>query len=297
MERIGELAAIATALCWTTGSLFFERGIKRIGVLSANFIKVVIAFILLTITATIIRGMPLPFDAPAHTLFVLTLSGIVGFLITDMFLFSAYNTAGPRITMLFMALSPLITAVIAYLFLGESIGQRGGLGMALVLSGIIITVFARQGGISFLKIDNTDRLGYIFALFACIGQSIGMVLAKAGIGDYDPVSGTQIRIFAAVVGFAIASLIFKKGEGIKKALKNPEGLKYTLVGSFFGPFLGVTLSLFAIQRVSTGIVSTLIGLTPILIIIPELLIFKKKIKPMEIAGALVAVSGTAVFFL
>jgi drug/metabolite transporter (DMT)-like permease len=51
------------------------------------------------------------------------------------------------------------------------------------------------------------------------------------------------------------------------------------------------------QRTSTGIVSTLIGLTPVFIIIPELLILKRKIKPLEIAGALVAVSGTAVFFL
>ena len=153
------------------------------------------------------------------------------------------------------------------------------------------------GGKRFSQINKKDRLGYLYALLACIGQSTGVVLTKAGIGDYDPVSGTQIRIFAAVVGFAIMSLIFKKGEGIKKALKSPEGLKYTAIGSIFGPYLGVTLSLFAIQRINTGIASTLMGLAPIVIIIPELLIFKKKIKPMEIAGALVAVAGTAVFFL
>ena len=297
MERIGELAAFATALSWTMGALFFERGIKHIGVLSVNFFKVVVAFVLLTITATLMRGMPFPFDAPARTLIFLSLSGIVGFLITDMFLFSVYGTVGPRIAMLFMALSPPVTAGIAYVFLGETIGPRGGLGMSLVVTGIFMTVFGRQSSISFFHINKNDRWGYIFALIACLGQSIGMVLTKAGLGDYDPVSGTQIRIFTAVIGFGLASLFYKKGENLKKAIKSPEGLKYTLIGSFFGPYLGVTLSLFAIQRISTGIVSTLIGLTPVIIIIPEILIFKKKIKPMEIAGALVAVSGTAVFFL
>ena len=296
IERIGELSAFATAVCMSTAALFFERGIKHIGVLSVNFVKVIIAFILLTITAAIIRGIPFPLDATINAFVLLSISGIVGFIITDMFLFSVYGTVGPRIAMLFMALVPPVSAIIAYIFLGETIGPRGGLGMALVVGGIFITVFARQGGFKFSQIDKKDRRGYIFGLIACIGQASGMVLSKAGLGDYDPISGSQIRIFAALIGYAIISIFYKRGEGIKKTLKSPAGLKYTAAGAVFGPFLGVVLSLIALQRVSTGIVSTLMGLAPIVIIIPEILIFKKKIKPLEILGALIAVSGTAVFF-
>ncbi|MDR0443370.1 MAG: DMT family transporter, partial [Treponema sp.] len=91
--------------------------------------------------------------------------------------------------------------------------------------------------------------------------------------------------------------VFHGGKNIKKAVKNIEGLKFTIIGSVFGPFVGVTFSLYALQRVSPGIVSTLIGLTPILILVPELLVFKKKIRLLEIVGALVAVCGTTVFFL
>jgi drug/metabolite transporter (DMT)-like permease len=297
MERIGELAALATAMCWTTGALFFERGVKQIGALTVNFIKVVIAFLLLTITASIFRGIPLPFDATPTNWIFLSLSGFVGFVITDMFLFSAYGTVGPRVAMLFMALSPPITAGIAYVFLGESLGQRGLLGMSLVISGIILTIIGRSKSFELLKINREDRKGYLFAFFASLGQSIGMVLTKIGIEGYDAIAGTQIRTLTAIVGFGLVSLIFYGGRNIKNAAKNPVGLKYTAAGSVFGPFLGVTLSLFAIQRVSTGIVSTLIGLTPVIIIVPEILFLKKKIKPLEIVGALVAVCGTALFFL
>lgn len=297
MERIGELAAFATAICWTMGALFFERGIKHIGVLSVNFYKVVIGFILLTITASIMRGMPLPLDAPLRVVIFLSLSGIIGFVITDMFLLTAYDTVGPRIAMLFMALTPPVTAIIAYLFLGETIGPRGGLGMSLVITGILITMLGRQNRMSLSKINKKDRKGYIFAVIACLGQSISMILTRAGIGDYDPVSATQIRIFAAIIGLGLISLITTRGANIKNAIKSFEGLKYTTIGAFFGPYLGVTLSLFALQRINAGIVSTLMGLTPVIIILPEILIFKKKIKLMEIAGALIAVSGTAVFFL
>jgi len=297
MQRIGELAAFGTAVSWTIAALFFEQGVKRIGVLSVNFFKVVFAFALLTITAAFLRGMPLPFDASPRAVVFLSLSGIIGFVVTDMFLFTAYDTIGPRITMLIMALSPPVTAGIAFLFFKERLGPMGALGMGLVIIGICMTVFGKQNSVSISKIDKADMRGYVFAFIASIGQSIGMILTKAGLGNYDPVSGTQIREIAAIIGFALAALVYDRGKGLIKAAKGFKGLRFTAAGSVFGPFIGVVLSLFAIQRISAGIVSTLIGLTPVIIILPELLIFRKKIKILEVAGAVVAVIGTAIFFM
>jgi drug/metabolite transporter (DMT)-like permease len=297
MQRIGELAAFGTAVSWTLAALFFEQGVKRIGVLSVNFFKVVFAFVLLTITAAFLRGMPLPLDAPPEAVIFLSLSGIVGFVVTDMFLFTAYGTIGPRITMLIMALSPPVTAGIAYVFFDERLGSMGALGMSLVIIGICMTIFGKQNSVSISKIDKVDKRGYIFAFIASIGQSIGIIFTKAGLGNYDPVSGTQIREIAAIIGFALVALVYDRGKGLIKAAKSFEGQKFTAAGSVFGPYIGVVLSLFAIQRISAGIVSTLIGLTPVIIILPEILIFKKKIKLLEIVGAVVAVIGTAIFFL
>ena len=216
MDRIGELAAFGTAVSWTIGALFFERGIKRIGVLSVNFFKVVFGFILLTITAVFIRGIPLPFDAPPRVVLFLSLSSISGFVIADMFLLSAYATVGPRIGMLFMALSPPITAGIAYVFLGETIGSRGGIGMCLVLTGIFMTMFGRQNGISLFRIKKDDKRGYLFAFIASLGQSAGVTLTRAGIGDYHPVSATQIRLLTAIIGFGIVSLLYTREKTCRK---------------------------------------------------------------------------------
>jgi len=297
MQRIGELAAFGTAVSWTLCAIFFERGIKHIGVLAVNFYKVVVAFFFLIVTAAIFRGMPLPLDAPPNAWVYLSLSGIVGFVITDIFLFSAYDTIGPRITMLFTALSPAMTAGIAFLFLGESPGQMGLLGMALVIAGILLAVIGRLNSLDFTRISREDRLGYIFAFIASLGQSVGMILTKIGVEGYDPVSGTQIRVFTAIIGFALVSLFFHGGKNLAKALKSPNGLIHTSIGAVFGPYLGVALSLFAVQRISAGVASTLIGLSPVLIIIPELLVFKKKIRPLEIMGAVIAVAGTTIFFI
>jgi drug/metabolite transporter (DMT)-like permease len=295
--RIGEIAAFGTAICWTLSALFFERASKRIGVLAVNFYKLVFAFGFLVITATVMRGQPLPLDASAHAWLFLSLSGVIGFVIADIFLFSAYVMIGSRICMLFLAMSPPMTAILGYLFLGESMGIKGVLGMVMVASGISIAVLSRRDARSVTSPTRTDRRGYVFAFLATVAQSIGMIFSKLGLGDYHAVPGTQIRVFAGIIGCFIVSLVWEKGRNLRVALTNRVGMSITLGGSVFGPFLGVTLSLFAVQRTNTGVVSTLLALTPILIIPPSIVLFKQKVRSTEVVGALLAVAGSAVFFL
>lgn len=297
MQRIGELAAFGTAICWTVSAMVFEKATKRIGVLAVNFYKVVFAFAFLVVAGTLARGMPLPLDAPPRAWLFMSLSGVVGFVIADIFLFSAYATIGSRTTMLFLAASPPVTAGLGYLFLGEAMGGHALLGMVLVAAGIVLTVLGRRDAKTGVGMRREDRRGYLFGMLAALGNSAGSILTKKGVMGYDAISGTQIRVMVAIVGFFLVALVFERGKGLKAALKDGRSLGITGVGAVFGPFIGVVLSLYAMQRVAAGVVSTLIGLSPVLIILPSMLIFKQKVKPLEIAGALVAVAGTALFFL
>jgi drug/metabolite transporter (DMT)-like permease len=71
----------------------------------------------------------------------------------------------------------------------------------------------------------------------------------------------------------------------------------TGLGAFFGPFLGVSFSLIAIKYTEAGIASTIMALVPVFIIIPAVFIYKQKVTIPEILGAVVSVSGVALFFL
>lgn len=296
MDRIGEIAAFGTAICWTTSALFFERATRRIGVLNVNFFKVTIAFFLLTATAGIARGMPLPLDAPRDAWLFLSLSSLFGFVLADMFLFTAYKTIGSRVTTLFLALSPPMTAGFGYLLLGESLGSRGWGGMALVMAGIVIAVAARRDPKAG-RMSREDKKGYLFALVASIGQSIGIVFSRRGVAHYDAVSASQIRVFFAIIGFGAIAMIRDRGRGVAAAVKDRVAMKPVLAGAVFGPYIGVALSLFAAQKTYAGVVSTLIGLTPVLIIPPSIVLLKQKVRPLEIAGAAIAVAGSALFFM
>ena len=297
MQRIGELAAFGTAICWTVSSMFFERATKRVGVLAVNFYMLVFAFGFLVVAGAASRGMPLPLDATRDAWIFLSLSGLVGFVISDIFLFTAYKTIGSRITLLFVALSPPMTAALGFLFLGETMRPLAIVGMGLVVVGIVIAVLGRRDQAARTVMSRDDKRGYVFALFSAIGQSVGMILTKRGIGDYDALSATQIRVLVGVVGFAVASVLAERGRNLKAAVRDAPGMKSTFSGAIFGPFLGVVLSLYAVQQTNAGVVSTLMALSPVLIIPPAILVLKQKVRFPEIAGAVIAVAGSAIFFL
>ncbi|MDD2726656.1 MAG: EamA family transporter, partial [Proteiniphilum sp.] len=75
------------------------------------------------------------------------------------------------------------------------------------------------------------------------------------------------------------------------------GMKAITIGTVFGPFIGVSLSLYAVQHTETGIASALMALTPIFIIIPTAIMFKEKITARQVIGALISIGGATIFFL
>lgn len=292
----GEIAALGTAVCWTITAVCFESAGKKVGSLAVNFIRLILAFILLGIFTLITRGMFLPFDATGANWFWLLISGLIGLVIGDLFLFQAYVEIGSRISMLIMSSAPPITAIIGFLFMGEKITLVAAFGMLIAMLGIAIVILSRNIDDKKIKLSHSPK-GLVYAFIGALGQAFGLIFSKFGMGGYNPFAATQIRVIAAIIGFAVAITISKKWGKLNIAINDHNAMKNISIGSFFGPFLGVSLSLLAVQYTATGIVSTIVSLSPILIIPASILVFKEKVLPKEIFGALVSIIGVALLFV
>jgi len=295
-SRQGEIAALITAFSWTVSALAFESASLRIGSLPVNIIRLVSGFIFLSMLCLIMRGMILPFDASPENWIWLSLSGLVGFLFGDLFLFKSYTIIGSRFSMLIMTLVPPITALSGWIILGERLTLLNYLGMMLTFSGICIAIFSRDGESEKLRLKLSPR-GILFAFFGALGQALGLVLSKFGMKDYDPFAATQIRIIAGIAGFAMLVSLLGRWKKVYSSLFNSKGMVSTITGSFFGPFLGVSFSLISVKHTQTGIASTIMALVPVLIIPPAILLYRKKVTALEIAGAVISVCGVSLFFL
>jgi drug/metabolite transporter (DMT)-like permease len=307
LSHLGEIFALCTACLWVATSINFEEAGKLIGSLTLNFIRLIFAFLFLTAVCTVFRGMPLPLDAGPAALYLLSLSALSGFLIGDFCLFSAFVMIGARRSLLVMSLAPPLAALISISVLGEILGAQAWLGIGLTVGGVMAVVAERPNGNSNGR--NITVGGWLLALGGAIGQAVGLVFSKMGIvayavalGTEDPgiwlaFSATQIRVIAGALAFAVVISIGRKWPRIFAALKNRPAMKYTGWGAFFGPFLGVTGSLLAVQFAEVGVAGAIMSIMPVLIIPVVYFLRREKVSTIGIIGACAAVTGVAVLFL
>jgi drug/metabolite transporter (DMT)-like permease len=305
----GEVAALSVSVFWTFTALAFEYGAKRIGSLALNVLRLVIALAVFTVLGLALRGEALPLSAGPSVWFWLGLSGLVGFVFGDIFLFQAYADIGARLTQVLFSASPLITALLGFAVLGERLSWPALAGMVTVVGGIALVVSAPPPGSAAAQpaggtsadaapADKRHRLrGVVCALLGALGQSGGLILSKIGAPSYDPFAATQIRVVAGLAGFLVLAAVWGRWSEPWWALAHKRTVGVIAVGAFFGPFLGVSLALYAAQRSDAGVAATLMGLTPILILVPAVFLKREKVALREFFGAALAVAGSALLFV
>ncbi len=232
--HLGEFAALLTAIFWTVTALSFESASHKIGSVAVNILRLFIGLVFLSVFNLIRRGMIFPFDASYENWLWLTLSGLVGFVFGDLFLFKSYTMIGSRFSMLIMTLVPPITAFFSFIILGERLTLYHYLGMSLTFTGIVMAIFSRNGKGEKLSLK-LDPKGILFALGGALGQALGLVLSKFGLKDYDPFSATQIRVIAGILGYVILVTMLARWSNVVKASRNKDGMFLTGLGAFFGP--------------------------------------------------------------
>ena len=293
--NLGEFAALGTALCWSFGSIFFTVASRRIGSTVVNRLRLGLALVLLIGLHFIISGKILPSEATGIHWFWFGLSGIIGFAIGDNFLFRAFVLLGPRVTMLIMSLVPVIGALMAWIFLRETVSPLKILAIVITLVGIAWVIMGKKNGDA--KINSYFQ-GILMGLGGALCQVLGLLLSKRGLtSGFSVLSGNLIRIFTAVVTVWIYSAIRGNLKESFTRLADKKAGIGVLGGAVFGPFLGVSLSLVAIQHTSIGIASTIMALPPVFLIPLSSWVFKEKITIRAVLGTIIALIGVTLIFL
>ncbi len=296
---IGELAAVTTSVCYTFSSVLYTFAGRKLTALVINRIRLILAVLLLVSAHWLTRGLPLPLQAGLPRWFWLGTSGIIGLALGDFFLFQAYSCIGPRLTMLMMSLAPILAALMAWVFFGEALGMLSMLGILMTVGGVAWVILDRGSGGNGQDHADGGRRGILFGLGATASQAVGVILAKQGLqGGYPTVSANVIRMICAMIALW-ALTIFQKQvrHTFEQAEKQRRSVLLILGGAIFGPFLGVSLSLFSLQRADVGVASALASLSPVFLLPISAIVFKERFGRTAILGTLLALIGVAVLFL
>ncbi len=311
MHYLGEIISLVVALMWTATALFADQASRRIGSMSTNFLRLALSSVLLAGLLWIVIGRPYPAFADGKTWLWMGLSALVGYVFGDFCLFNSYIVIGARFGQLFMTLAPPFAAIAGWAMLGETLSWRSWLAMAVTLTGIAISILSRSRDGHKLSL-RLPLKGVLLGIGAGLGQGVGLVLSKIGMQHYEaalparapaafswalPFASTMIRSLVGMIGFFVLMAVFGMLPQLRTAVRNRSGMAFTGLTTLFGPFIGVSLSLMAVQYAHAGIASTLMALTPVLIILPYATIYKQKVTPKELLGVTVSMIGVALFFL
>ena len=295
---IGELAALGTAISFAFGSTMFTIAGRLVGSPLVNRARLLVALPMVMFIHLIATGDLLPLDAEGERWFWLGLSGIIGLVLGDASLFQAFVMVGPRISMLVMALAPIIATVMGWVLLDEVLGGQELLGIGITLAGIAWVILERNAASGTLT-PRAYAIGILFAFGGATGQAAGLVTSKIGLeGDFLALSGNLIRLSIATLAiWLFTALRFQAMGSFNRLRENRQAFLLLSGGAITGPVTGVWLSLIAVQLAPVGIASTLIAMTPIFLLPISRIIFKETITPRMVLGTLVAFAGTALLFL
>lgn len=298
----GQLAAIGAACFFAVNTTILARAGKQLGSVIAVRGAIALALIWVTILHTLTIALPDLSKVELYRLGYLFASGVVGFGFGAVFMTMALVRLGPRLSSLIVALSPVFSSIMAWIFFAEELEPSKYMGIALTLAGIAFVVTEKRPKAKDVALDIEPRdyfLGMLFAVLTAFFQSTVFVLNRVGAeGDFPALTGTLIRLLGGVIILWVVALLRREFiSTIKTYAKSMSGMRLLLLSSILGPTIGVSLVIVAVQQAPVGIASALSNLTPIILVPISHFFLGERISIRAVIGTLIAVLGTIIIFV
>jgi len=294
---LGQLAALGTAFCWSFTAIFFSYSGRLVGSAVVNRSRLLFALFFVATTHLILQGSIFPFGTDPYRWGWLALSAVLGLVLGDSFLFQAFVLVGPRLSTLMMSTVPILSTFLAWIFLKETVSTSELAGIVLTVAGVAWVVTERRTDEAVVK-EKKYVLGLTFAFFGALGQSANLIAAKFALGDgYPAISASAIRILVAMLILWTVAAFQGQFRHTMRQWQNRNAFKAIIGGTIAGPFIGIWLSLVAVQLAPVGLAATLMALPPIILIPIGRIFYNERVSRRGIIGTIIAISGVALIFL
>lgn len=296
---MGEMGALGAALTWGVSNQVNSAVARRVGSNSLALIR--IPFMML-FCGLLCLFLQVDTTISGRAVFLLTLSGLLGVAVGDLFLYRAILIIGPTMTLLVVSLSSGITAIIGRLFLGEILPAQGVVGICVSLLGVAVVVGEHSGSILLpgqaVPQGKTLVFGVTLAAagaFCLAGGYISQRLAmQTGV---EPLWASLVRVSCAGVLLWGVGLFLGWSQRAARNLVEQRPVRWLMLfsGSIAG--LGMWCASIGLAYAPAGVAATLIGLQPIIVAIVGAVWYRKKPTIRVVVGALTAFAGTALICL
>lgn len=229
-------------------------------------------------------------DFGADNLFFLGINLGIGILLGDTAYYSSMRLIGLSRALTIASTYPLLTAILAGLFLRERFGTATWVGFVLCVTGVVLVARSGlaptgSGG------HQLPARGLTLAIAAAVLWAVGTVALRRAAGGMDPFLVNFLRLGG--VTLAAGTWAHARGElrGVRRLPLNRAALLVAgaVIGSVFGAILYIT----AVQTAGASKAAVLASIAP-LFSVPMSMLAGERVNRKLIAGMVTAVAGIAI---
>jgi drug/metabolite transporter (DMT)-like permease len=283
-HAVGVGAALASAASWAVGTILFKGIGENFSPSAMTLIKSLFSVLLLA-TVLIFAGWT---RVPSSSLAWLILSGLIGIAAGDTCFFIALRLMPVHQLIILMMIAPGITLSLAILFLGETPSPIAWLGIAMVLSGVALTLSAE------LRRDHPAKrapAGLLFGFLAVLCMSVSVVIAKIGLTTMPALQATFLRMAAGSAGMLVVGLAKMQLKTWLAPLREG-GLKWRFaMAVVVVTFGGFWLALFSVKQLDVSVANTLLATEPLFALPLSVIWLREHPVALAWSGAAIAFPG------
>ncbi len=226
-----------------------------------------------------VRGVPRPRLQDVPTLLSL---GVLGITIYHLSLNWGQQTVTAGAASLLIAAAPMVTALLAKLLLGETLGRWAWTGSVLGFGGAVLIALGEG---KMLRIEP----GALVILLAAVSASLYSVLQKKHVSRYPPLAFTTYVVWAGTIPMLV--FLPQLLEALKTA---PAGAiaAVAYLGAFPGG-LAYVLWVYGLSRTTASRLSSFLYLSPVLAISIAWIWLREIPSWLSLVGGLVTIGGVA----
>lgn len=281
---------LISTLVFSFTAVVFRKVSERVTSLWMTAFKTVIAFF-----AFFIASLCVPIPDLNHldsnkviALGALALSGFVGLGVCDTFVLKAFTMIGTTRAFVVFRFQPVFIAIGALLFLQQSLSLNQGIGMALLVSCVIIlSIEELKGGSWGLK-------GTLCALAAAFFDGVGVLLTRYAFNHWPEIHlfhANFIRVLGGLLTFVLIAR-FEKINLVANFKIMPRDLKaLAIAAGFCGTFVSLYFWLKAISIGHLATVGAVGGLGPLFVLVFESLVYRQWPSKYTIASVIISIIG------
>ena len=307
MTSVGIITSLAGTICWAICVFPFTKAGRLMTVASMNLFRLVVGTILVMIVASIFEtnnfGSVFSYEYMEAWLW-LGLSGILALGIGDYFNYRMYVILSPRYGSVLSTLSPAAALLLGIKLLEENINLVGILGMIITIVGVMSMSLGRTERNNIPDHGHGSIFaGIVFGIIAAICNGAGLAISKKGFlmqaatgNSIHPITASLIRFITGTLAVLLVTFLNKKLVANWRNIKAQpwSTLQTAFTGTIFGPLLGVSFALTAIQYIDVAVAQTIFGLVPVVAVLIAHVVYKERITKYSLAGMLVAISGVII---